>query len=135
MLAISYCRGTITQYENHPLLMSIKDKINSADIIIAPIADNKMFNIISSFAFSDINQDVALQTLSDSSLGLQYVIKTNEAKKKSECIEKYYICNNEKEETKKETDKRSLEIETKLKQAKMKYKNGLFIEEIFNERV
>ena len=132
MLAICYCRGTIKQYENHPILMSIKNKINTADIIIAPIADNKMFSIISSFAQMDINEDVALHSLSASSLGLQYVIKTQKAMERLECIEKYYICNNEKEEAKKETDKRSLEIETKLKLAKMKYKNGLFIEEIFN---
>ena len=135
MLAICYCRGTIKRYENHPLLLSIKNKIQKADIIIAPIADNKMFSIMTAFANVDINQDVALHLLSASSLGLQYVIKTQKAMDKLECIERYYICNSEKEEAKKNTDNRSLEIETKLKLAKMKYKDGLFIEEIFNEGI
>ena len=135
MLAICYFRGTIKKYENHPRIISIINKINDADLIIAPIADNKMFNIMNAFANVDINQDVALHSLSASQLGLQYVFRTEKALNELEILERHYICEAEKAEAIKQTNNRSMEIETKLKLAKMKYKNGLFIEELFNEGI
>ena len=37
-------------------------RLKKADIVIAPIADNKMFYIMAQFTEGEINADVALQT-------------------------------------------------------------------------
>ena len=59
MLAICKYRGTIKQYEENPLIVKIMKEVMDAD---APIADNKMFNVMASFAFCDINADVAIHS-------------------------------------------------------------------------
>ena len=46
MLAIGTFRDTLNDYTNNPIIQKIIDKVNNADYIIAPIADNKMFRII-----------------------------------------------------------------------------------------
>lgn len=131
MLVVCYYRGTISLYSNNKKIKDILNKIANADVIIAPIADNKMFYIMSQFTEGEINADVALHSLAASKLGYQYVLKTEKAINNLKPIEKYYLCKDEKEECSNELEKRSYEIDTKLKMAKREFKNGLFIEEIF----
>ncbi len=50
-------------------------------------------------------------------------------------IEKYYLCRPERDECKKMLIERGFEIDTKLKLAKREFKTGLYIEEIFDERI
>lgn len=45
-------------------------------------------------------------------------------------IEKYYLCQEEKDDTIKKLSMRTLEIETKLKLSKREFREGLFIEEL-----
>lgn len=130
MLAICYYRGSIDEYSNNKMVLKIIKEVENADVIIAPIADNKMFYIMTQFTNGDINADVALHSLSASRLGLQYIFKTEKAIKKLNPIEKYYISLPEREDCKKTLIERSFEIDTKLKLAKREFKNGLFIEEI-----
>lgn len=135
MLAICNYRGTIKQYSDSQKLIEIREKVNSADIVIAPIADNRMFYVMSLFAEGDINADVAMHSLSASKLGLQYIFKTEKALKNLKPIEKYYLCDDEKNYCKERLIQRSAEIDTKLKLAKREYRTGLFIEEILNEGI
>ena len=79
MLAICYHRGTLGPYSNSEKIKHIVDKINTADVIIAPIADNKMFYVMAQFTDGEINADVALHSLSASKLGFQYIFKTEKA--------------------------------------------------------
>ena len=130
MLAISFYRGTIKKYENHKRIKKIIDKIDKADLIIAPIADNRMFYVMNSFANGDINVEVALHSLSASKLGMQYVLKTNKAIDKLKPIEKYYLSAPEKADYICFLERRADEIETKLELAKREYRDGLYIEEI-----
>lgn len=130
MLTICYYRGTIKPFEKSTLIKNLVKKIEGADVIIAPIADNRMFYIMSLFANGDINSEVAVHSLSASNLGLQYVIKTEKALKRLKPQEKYYLCSLEKIECQKTLEKRVNEIETKLKMARREYRNGLFVEEI-----
>lgn len=130
MIAICYYRGTIREYSDSKIVKRIIKKIEEADIIVAPIADNKMFYIMSQFAQGEINADVALHSLSASNFGLQYVIKTEKALKRLVPIEKYYLSIPEKEDSKKAMIKRGYEIDTKLKLAKREFKNGLYVEEL-----
>ncbi len=130
MLAICHYRGTIKAFENDEKVKNIIADVESADVIIAPIADNKMFYIMAQFTDGDINADVALHSLSASKLGMQYIFRTNKAINKIMPIEKYYISEPEREDCRKVLIERGFEIDTKLKLAKREYKTGLYIEEI-----
>ena len=130
MLAICFFRGTIKKYAESSMVQGIVKRIEEADVIIAPIADNKMFYIMSQFAEGEINADVALHSLSASGLGLQYIIKTEKALKKCIPIERYYLSAPEREDCRKTLIERGYEIDTKLKLAKREFKEGLYIEEL-----
>ncbi|MBR5337845.1 MAG: DUF3990 domain-containing protein [Lachnospiraceae bacterium] len=130
MLAICYYRGTIKEYVENSMVKSIVNKIEDADLIVAPIADNKMFYVMSQFAEGEINADAALHSLSASGLGLQYIIKTEKALKKCIPIEKYYLSVPEREDCRKALIERGYEVDTKLKLAKREFKTGLYIEEL-----
>ena len=130
MLAICYYRGSIKEYENHMMIKKIINKIKDADLVIAPIADNRMFYVMTQFANGDITDNVAIHSLSASSLGNQYILKTDKAINNLRAIEKYYISQNEKAFYIKNLSQRTEMIETKLKLAKREYKEGLYIEEI-----
>lgn len=99
-------------------------------MIIAPIADNKMFYIMTQFTDGEINADVALHSLSASKLGLQYIFKTEKALNNLTPIERYYLSVPEREDCQRLLNERSLEIDTKLKMAKREFKSGLYIEEL-----
>jgi hypothetical protein len=130
MLAICYFRGTIKQYAESKKVQAIVKRVEKADVVIAPIADNKMFYIMSQFAEGEINADAALHSLSASSLGFQYVIKSEKALERIVPIERYYLSLPEREDCRKELIERSYEIDTKLKLAKREFKDGLYIEEL-----
>lgn len=102
MLAICYHRGTRGPYSDSEKIKHIEDKINTADVIIAPITDNKMFYVMAQFTDGEINADVALHSLSASKLGFQYIFKTEKALNKLIPIEKYYLCAPERDECKKQ---------------------------------
>lgn len=130
MLAICYYRGTLGNFSDSTIVKEIIQKIDDADVIIAPIADNRMFYIMTLFAGGEINANVALHSLSASKLGKQYIFKTQKALKQIVPIEKYYLCQEEKDDTIKKLSMRTLEIETKLKLSKREFREGLFIEEL-----
>ena len=130
MLAICYYRGTIKEYAFNDIIRKIVSEVESSDVVIAPIADNKMFYVMAQFTDGDINADVALHSLSASKLGFQYIFKTDKAIKKLIPIERYYISKPERDECRKKLIERSFEIDTKLKLAKREFKSGLYIEEI-----
>ena len=130
MLAICYYRGTLRNYSQSEKVRRIIAGAEAADVIIAPIADNKMFYIMAQFTDGEINADAALHSLSASSLGSQYVFRSEKALEKLIPVEKYYLCKPEREECRARLNERSYEIDTKLKLAKREFKNGLYIEEI-----
>lgn len=130
MLSICHYRGTLGKYSRNGMVTKIINDIESADLVIAPIADNKMFYIMALFTEGEINSEVALHSLSASKLGMQYIFRTNKALNSLSPIEKHYLCNPEREDCRKRLIERSYEIDTKLKLAKRKFKNGFFIEEL-----
>ena len=131
MIAICFFRGTLKDYSDMKMVKKVISEIDKSDVVIAPIADNKMFYIMSQFTEGEINADVALHSLSASKLGNQYIFRTDKSLKKLLPIEKYYLCIPEREDCRRYLNERSYEIDTKLKLAKREFKNGLFIEEIF----
>lgn len=130
MLAICYYRGNLQEYTKAERLNRIIEDIEESDAVIAPIADNKMFYIMSQFTSGDINANIALHSLSASKLGLQYAFRTDKAINNLVPIENYYISAPEREDCIRQLTQRSYEIDTKLKLAKREFKDGLYIEEI-----
>jgi hypothetical protein len=130
MLAVCHYRRTLAAYDHSKLIQEVVREVEAADLVIAPIADNRMFYIMSLFAEGDINADVALHSLSASKLGLQYIVKREKALHALEPIEKYYLCRQEKADCQEKQKQRVTEIDTKLKLARREYKTGLFVEEL-----
>ena len=64
MLAICYYRGTLGEFSMNSMIGQIVADIEAADVVIAPIADNKMFYVMAQFTEGEINADVALHSLS-----------------------------------------------------------------------
>ena len=130
LLAICYFRGYLEKYLNSPKIAEILDKIHHADLIIAPIADNRMFYIMSLFANGDITDKVALHSLSASSLGNQYIFKSDKGLNSLQFMEKLFVSRREKDFYIQQLSLRTELIESKLKLAKREFKDGLYIEEL-----
>ncbi|MBQ9457242.1 MAG: DUF3990 domain-containing protein [Bacilli bacterium] len=131
MLLVCLFRGNLGQYQNHPLVLEAVAKIKEADVIIAPIADNRMYYVMGLFAKGEITDEQALHCLAASRLGKQYVFKTQKGLNALRCLERFYLCLNERNDFAKEGVEHTKYIETKLSLAKREYRGkGRFIDEI-----
>ena len=130
MYAIAYYRGWIDKYKNNKIITSIIEKVDKADVIIAPIADNKMFDLIGEYVEGLITDLQCINALSATNLGFQYVIKTENAISQLSQIKEMYLCFKEKDDylnKRLENNKVGLD---KVKVARIEYKNkGKYIEE------
>ena len=54
MMTIAYYRGALDEYREHPIVRKLIKEARNCDYIIAPIADNRMFQIINSFISGEI---------------------------------------------------------------------------------
>lgn len=128
MLLICHFRKNVDISKHFQELL---DKIMKADVIIAPIADNKMFEILNDFQNGLITTTQALHALSASRLGKQYVIKTDKAKNQLTFVDQMFVCSKEKDFSKKNSQERSNEIESKIFYAKREFRNqGKYIDEL-----
>lgn len=128
LLLICYFRKKMVETSH---IKNILNKVKNSDLIIAPIADNKMFEIINQFLNGYISSGQALHALSASRLGLQYVLRTDKAINQLKIIDHLFVCSKEKEASKRNSIERSNEIETKINFAKKEYRNeGFYIDEI-----
>lgn len=101
------------------------------DYIIAPIADNRMFEIIDSFIDGEITDVQCQHCLSATNLGKQYVFVSQKALDNIVLLERCYLADSEKEfylNTRQESFKMNMD---KVKLARKQYRNqGEYIEEI-----
>ncbi|MBQ9329029.1 MAG: DUF3990 domain-containing protein [Solobacterium sp.] len=131
MLAISYFRHKLSNYQSHKYISSILDKLSGKDVIIAPIVDNKMFEILNQFSNGEITSVQALHSLSASRLGKQYVFKTSKAINSLIFLDRYYLCDEERSHSILSSIDRNKIIQTKLDLAKREYRGkGKYIDEI-----
>ena len=131
MLTIAYYRGALSEYENHPTVKNIIKKSRNCDYIIAPIADNRMFQIINAFINGELTDEQCKHCLAATNLGMQYIFISEKAANQLKLIERCYIAENEKEYFK---NRRYDELklgDNKVKLAKKQYRGkGLYIDEI-----
>jgi hypothetical protein len=132
MVLISYFRGKIDEYASSSYLKKLLEKLSNVDIVIAPIADNTMYDILDEYADGEITDLQCLHALSANWLGKQYVfLNDNAINKTLKMLDRLYICSGEKNEyrTKREDNKNVGKAKVKL--AKREYAGkGQYIEEL-----
>lgn len=132
MIAILFFRGRLEKYKNHPVITSLINKINEFDYIVAPIADNDMYQILNQFSEGIITDEQCKHALAASNLGKQIVFFKEETLKYLENLKRFYICNSEKRSLAEESLKRKTAAKLKADLAIMEYRRkGLFIDELF----
>ncbi len=131
MIAIAYFRGWIEDYLETSFVKNVLDKIKDCDIIIAPIADNRMFDIITEFVEGNITDEQCKHALAATNLGLQYVLKTTKAVEHVSFIQEMYVCKKEKEKCIENRVSLTNNGIQKVRMARIEYKGkGKYIEEI-----
>ena len=130
MMTIAYYRESLEEYENHPLIEKIIKESRDCDYIIAPIADNKMFETINEFIEGNLTDEQCKHCLAATNLGMQYVFLTEKAASRLKIVERY-VCDKEREYYKKiKEDYRKLGND-KVKLAKAQYRGvGKYIDEV-----
>ena len=131
MLAIAYFRGRLGEYKNTLQIKKLLQKLEDVDYIIAPIADNRMFQIIDTFIEGEITDEQCRHCLSATNLGYQYVFKTEKALSQIKLLERCYLCQYEKEMYKSKRQQDNKVSEDKVKLARKQYRGqGHYIDEI-----
>ena len=106
-------------------------KAVKADYIIAPIADNRMYQIIDSFIDGEITDEQCRHALAATELGMQYVIKTGKAAECAEVLERCFLCAEEKKDYYTARSEAFRAAEDKVRAARIKYRGrGKYIDEL-----
>lgn len=131
MMTIAYFRGTLDEYKNHPTIKALVEESRDCEYIIAPIADNRMFQIINSFIAGELTDEQCKHCLAATNLGKQYIFISEKAVSQVKLIERCYISNNEREYYKNIRFEESKLGDDKVKLAKKQYRGqGRYIDEI-----
>lgn len=131
MMTIAYYRGKLDEYRNHPIIKSLIEKSRDCDYIIAPIADNRMFQIINSFIEGEITDEQCKHCLAATNLGMQYIFISEKAVSQAKLVERCYISNNERKYYKNIRLEESKLGADKVKLARKQYRGkGQYIDEI-----
>ena len=134
MLAVAYFRGTLEKYKNHPKIQNIVNKVKSADYVVAPIADNRMFRIIDQFIEGLITDEQCQHCLAATHLGKQYAFLTTKATSQIKILDRCFISSKERKEKQKIKEHDGELSENKVKEAMRSFRNkGKYIEDILDE--
>ena len=131
MMTIAYYRGALDEYKNHPVIKKIIEQSRACDYIIAPIADNRMFQIINSFIEGELTDEQCKHCLAATNLGMQYIFVSEKAVSQAKLIERCYISQNEREYYKNIRLEESKLGANKVKLARKQYRGkSQYIDEI-----
>ena len=131
MLTIAYYRRRLSSYAESEIVQRLIRSVEEADYIVAPIADNRMFEIIDSFIDGEITDIQCQHCLSATDLGRQYVFRTSAAVSQIEVLEHCFLSEREKNGYLEERAQGFLMNQDKVKLARKLYRNqGKYIEEI-----
>ena len=133
MLAVAWFRGRLTAYGGLPRIEGVRRRVAEADFVIAPIADNRMFEIIDSFADGEITDLQCRHSLAATNLGNQYVFVSQGALDRLSLVEHCFLCPVEKHrylEAKRDEVKAGID---KAKAARRQFRGqGRYIEEVLS---
>lgn len=131
MLTIAYHRQSLDKYTNNKLIREIVGATEGVDYIVAPIADNRMFEIIDSFIDGEITDVQCQHCLSATNLGMQYVFISEKALSSITMLERCYLCKEEKDTYLNARQESFNMNQDKVKLARKQYRNqGDYIEDI-----
>ena len=131
MMTIAYYRGGLESYKNHPIIKKLAAESRNCDYIIAPIADNRMFQIINSFITGELTDEQCRHCLAATHLGSQYVFISEKSGRQLKILERCYISGNEKEYYMSIKASDAKLGDDKVKLAKIQYRGkGHYIDEI-----
>lgn len=131
MLLIAYFRNKLVGYEKHPIIVNLLSKLEGVDYIVAPIADNRMFEIIDSFIDGEITDVQCQHCLSATSLGNQYVFVTDKALGQLKILRHCYLASDEKAHYLSNKREEARVGNDKVKIARKQYRGqGEYIEDI-----
>lgn len=131
MMTIAYYRNALSKYAEHPIVQKLVAQSRDCDYIIAPIADNRMFQIINSFIDGEITDEQCKHCLAATNLGYQYVFVTPKSTKHLKIVERCYVSSNEKEYYKNIKSSDAKLGGDKVKLARITYRGkGHYIDEI-----
>lgn len=105
MIIVAYSRGLLNNYLNKETVQSALKEIEGVDLIISPIADNRMYTLISRFSAGELTDMQTLASLAATNLGEQYAFKTKKALSHLEFLQEMYVPQNEKRELLERRDK------------------------------
>lgn len=129
-ITVSHNRGLLNEYESSEKLKMIIEKCKDADVIIAPIADNRMIDIIDEFTKGSISDKACVYALSALDLGKQYVLKTQKAINNLGFIKEYYVCEEERKDYQRIRTQRQNLRQKEIKNFRSKNRDGRYIEEL-----
>ncbi len=131
MLTVAFYRGRLKEYENSSVLHNLIKKSRDADYIVAPIADNRMFEIIDNFIDGEITDVQCQHCLSATDLGNQYIFTTKKSLDQVELLERCYLADSEKQYYLVSRQDSFKMNQDKVKLARKQYRNkGEYIEDI-----
>ena len=131
MLLVAYYRGHLGEYEQSAFLQSLLKDVAQYDVIVAPIVDNNMYEIITQFARGDLTDQQAKLALSASNLGKQHVLKSEKACQRVAPFAQLYLCEKERHDI---SEKRKEARDASADKARLAIQSlrrkGKYIEEI-----
>ena len=131
MLLIAFFRNKLADYADHPIIQNLLKKLEDVDYIIAPIADNRMFEIIDSFIDGEITDIQCQHCLSATNLGNQYVFVTDKVLSQLQILRHCYLAPDEKRYYLSYKREESRIGNDKVKIARKRYRGqGEYIEDI-----
>ena len=134
MYLILYYRGAFENFKPNKEVLDLVNKVESCDLIIAPIADNNMYETINSFAYGQISDEQCLHALSANNLGLQYVLKSKKSCEDIEFIDRLYLCEEEKKKYLNKKYELASEGRSKTEIAINEYRRkGKYFDELFKK--
>ena len=133
MLTIAVFRGRLAEYADHPRVKALVDRVRGADYVIAPIADNRMYEIISEFIDGITTDVVCEHCLAATQLGNQYVFLTSDALANLELVERCFLSRGERRRCSRQRKDDLRAAEDKVKAAKRLYRGeGRYIDELLS---
>ena len=131
MLTIAYYRGWLEKYKDSMILKKIIAEVEQNDVIIAPIADNKMFNLISEFVRGEITDKQCEHALAATNLGMQYVLRTEKAIENLKLLDMLYISEPERKSFVIQRSELNLVSQSKVQVARIEFRGkGRYVEEL-----
>lgn len=131
MLTVAFHRGRLEEFKDSTVVTQLKKSMEGIDYIVAPIADNRMFEIIDQFIDGEITDIQCQHCLSATNLGMQYVFLTEKALSHITLLERCYLSVLEKEAYLTARHESFGINQDKVKLARKQYRNqGEYIEDI-----